>query len=721
MDVTISAGFTARPYDLRMRIYTIENNVGGNYSRYHGDRYAYSRSGYGSYSTNPMAVNSWIAGYYLGGAYGLPFAPGDFAGKTIGLGSYDTGGVGHDANGNLGFTSRIQMPSASVFGSADTGDVWMTGDHIIRPPAAPSNLTIRAGSITTTCFGVDYTRNGEAISQDQFQWATDAAFSNVVWTDNGSAGFTQPCTASPPVLLTPSTTYYVRGRSYNGAGWGAWSNTISQATLPAVAPGMLVTPTLSGNGASVALTPPGGGSAPTKYTVERRLLGSPAATSTDTTTSPLVVTGLTPGATYEWRASAWYGTYQSPWTAWTATIQPNPNTSPGQYFDGSTAATPDVTYAWLSTVNNSGSTATGLGVKGWEIAGYENGGEAVLQRVTGGIYGSYGARVIVKQDCGVGLRVGQANTVGYRSAVLGGASYSATTAVVLPRAQRMAAEITYVNSGGAVISRVVGASQVVAANFATTLSVTADVPAGATFALARVIDVAGTSHSPWLSGENFLTDGGMITLGGPFPYFDGSFPATPQFTYSWEGVPGNSISVRTTVDAPEDSLVDPDCVVVPPPPRPPIVPNTCIDEVGLWRRRWVEINSNDVREWFDTIPTLTVRTGAEDERQVRIRYYANPFNRPLSQISQDDFCSEIIVSYMPADTVLVLDGISENASAQVSGRASVEANHLLYGSNGLPASWPVLECGIGYYITLDVPTENSEGNVTVDFDLATRY
>jgi hypothetical protein len=268
---------------------------------------------------------------------------------------------------------------------------------------------------------------------------------------------------------------------------------------------------------------------------------------------------------------------------------------------------------------------------------------------------------------------------------------------------------------------VYGNPVVVPANTNTTLVSSGVAPAGAVYALSRVVDIEGPGWSPWLSGEQFLVDGGMVTLAGPFPYFDGSFPASGQYEYHWEGTPDFSISVRTTVDVPDTSLIDPDCITVPPPPRPPAVPNTCIDETGLWRRLWYEVDSEDVREWFDTIPTVRITTGTVAVRQLRVRYYSNPFDRPLASLDPDDFCGEIIVSYLPPDSVLTLDGITQSAWASVSGGAPLDANHLLYGSDGLPADWAVLECGIGYYITMDLPTDSPVGNASLDFELATRY
>lgn len=650
-------------------------------------------------------------------------------------------------------------------------------------------------------------------------------------------------------------------------------------TLAATAPGITPVTSLSGTGSTVTLTPPAGGATPDKYTVERRLLGSGSVTSFDTSNAVNSVVGLTPGATYEWRASAWYGTYQSPQSGWVAVIQANPNTTPGDYFDGSTVPPvgSDVTYSWAGTANNSASRANGRGVLGWQIE-FVGQGEGVLQQVTGGIYGTYGARAVIKQDTGrlgtwyansfetessgwlwgwaygtagvltrtnalpahsgsyvlryqdtfgseelsdmyyklfnskpwydegglyrfsawvylvagtevwmlldneftrteavstknqwvqltfdkvltgaqsglafrasgpegtaldfrvddvtitripndgstaSAVRVGQNNAAGYRSSVVPGNLYTGSIAVDLPRAQRMVAEIEFTDAGGAHLGDYVyGDSVLVQPNAPTTLVAQAVAPPGAAWMLTRSIDIEGTGWSPWLSGESFIVDGLMNTLAGPFGYFDGSFAPVGQYVFSWEGTPHNSISVRTTVEVPDTSLIDPDCVMVPPPPRPPVVPNVCIDDTGLWRRKWWQINAGDVREWFDTLPTVQIRTGAQAERQLRVRYYANPFNRPIEALSQDDFCGEIIVSYLPADSVLTLDGITEMAYASVAGAPSLSADHLLYGSDGLPAQWPVLECGIGYYITLDTPTDNSENNVSLTYELVTRY
>jgi hypothetical protein len=67
------------------------------------------------------------------------------------------------------------------------------------------------------------------------------------------------------------------------------------------------------------------------------------------------------------------------------------------------------------------------------------------------------------------------------------------------------------------------------------------------------------------------------------------------------------------------------------------------------------------------------------------------------------YCSEFIVSYLPAQTELTVDAILERAFASIEGAPSAQANHLLYSGDGAPMVWPELSCGNGYLIAIDVP------------------
>ena len=75
------------------------------------------------------------------------------------------------------------------------------------------------------------------------------------------------------------------------------------------------------------------------------------------------------------------------------------------------------------------------------------------------------------------------------------------------------------------------------------------------------------------------------------------------------------------------TIIDPDCPPVPAPPLPPSVPNACVTTETAWQRYWLSIPEELVSAWSKSILQVTVRSGAEEIRQVRARAYPNPFGR----------------------------------------------------------------------------------------------
>lgn len=590
---------------------------------------------------------------------------------------------------------------------------WGAWSSVINAATYPAPNGIPASSSPTPT-SINWAWNAptgsEAILEYEFRYSTNSGFGSGVTTV--STGTTR---GHNPTGLTPATTYYAQYRARNATGWSAWSSTANAQTLPATAPGMTVTPYVSGQGATVALTSPGGATGVTKYTVERRI-GTGTATSTDTTSNSLSVGGLTPGTTYQWRASAWFGSYQSPWTGWVDVIQPNPNTNPGDYFDGSTAARPDLTFAWTGATNNSTSVANGISVLGWS-AGSGAGGEVRLQRITGGRSGSFGGRMVIVRDLtGAGgfLGMDPAGSAAYRASVQVGAVYVGSIYVRPSRAQRLAATITWINAAGAQIgSNLVGPDTLVSNTTAWTRLIASGVaPTGAVTATVRVVDVSGTGWSLWKSGEWIDADDAMITLSTLFDWFSGDTPDAPGFDYQWLGSPNASVSARFEVPVVNmDPLADPDCPAPPAPPELPTIDTDCIDEVGTWRRYTIEIPAVEVREWSATLPTLILTTQSNAERQVRVRYYPNPLGLLPELVTQDGWEAELILTYIPPNTEIVMDGVTERVTASVNGADPISANRLLYGTGGVPATWPELRCGIGYVITMDVPLDAPAGNL----------
>lgn len=630
-----------------------------------------------------------------------------------------TGYISHDVAGNLTLIIRLRIAYGTIGPEEYTG--VLTLPRIAQVPAKPAKPVLISASTTDITYQYfNAPDNGGSIELTfDHQVATDPLFTTGVqgWQDGNSP------TTTPP--LAPGTQHYIRYASRNAVGLGPWSDTLTQTTLPAVAPGLSIVPQPSGETAKLLFTPPGGVTGVTRYAWERRLTGTTTpVTAGETTASTVAVAGLVPGSSYEWRGSAWIGLYQSPWTSWTPALQPKPNTSPGDYFDGSFLDTTDLDYAFTGTAGASSSTATGLGVAGWVAT--PSGGTATLSRVTAGLQGSYAARVTVVTDStGIGGRFGQSPAAGFAADITPGGAYVGSLHAKLNRQNRVAAEISWLDASHAVLSRTAGSAVLQPAGAWVRLWVSGEAPVGAEFATVQLVDVVGTGSSTWRGGDVIDLDGAMISIGDLFPYFDGSSLDDDTYTYAWRGADNASESTRTPVPvaavAPGSaSLVDPDCAVVPLPPRPPIIANACIVETGVWRRSFGAIPATAISDWLAVVPTIEIVTKTQVVRQVRIRIYANPLALPSNQINTAAWVSEQIISYVPADTVLTLDGVSQRAWAAVSGGGTQAADHLLYGTGGTPASWPILSCGIAYVITADLPVDVPQGDARLFAYLTTR-
>jgi hypothetical protein len=630
------------------------------------------------------------------------------------------------ADGNSGAQIYAQY---DTLGSTSAGATYDGADATV--PSAPNTPT--ATNISTTGMTLNWnipSDGGASIDSMLLRRYNSAlALQNDDAAQRVDYGQGASTTSYAVTGLTPGTPYWWVVYAHNSQGYSVKSGALNQSTLPAVAPGMTITPTPSGLSSVATFSPPGGTSGVTLYTLEYRLGSTGAVTSTTTTSTTATVTGLTPGASYEYRGSANYGAYQSPWTAWTPMVQPNPSTSPGDFFDGATTATSDQTYRWTGTASNSTSEAVGHAPTGWLTfaqGSTTSGGTGVVAQVSDPQSGTKGARATFYTDATSGnFRIGpDTGTVG-RTDVTAGASYVGTIFVKPSRSQRMNAELYWMNAAGTFISLNLGTPVVCPAGSWTQLTVIADSPPLAEWASIRALDVSGTGWSMWVGGDTITADAAMITLGAvPIDYFDGSYPDANGYVYSWMGDPNASASIREQVETSlSDDLIDPDCPPVPLPPRPPVISDPCITDVGLWRRYYAMIPASEVSDWLDVLPTFELRTYSLAERQVRIRIYPNPFNYPIGQIDTANWCAEQIISYIPATSVMTLDGELQRTFASVSGGPTVAADHLLYGTGGTPATWPVLSCGMSYLVSFDTPvggTSPPPGNLTAAVTLTRR-
>ena len=107
---------------------------------------------------------------------------------------------------------------------------------------------------------------------------------------------------------------------------------------------------------------------------------------------------------------------------------------------------------------------------------------------------------------------------------------------------------------------------------------------------------------------------------------------------------------------------------------------------------------------------------------MRVRVYPNPERLDPSAYPRDaEWISQQTVSYVPARTTLVIDGLTQRSYASVDGGETISADRLLYGVGGQPATWGALSCGICYLVAFDVPLDAPEGNLAIETALTVRY
>lgn len=169
---------------------------------------------------------------------------------------------------------------------------------------------------------------------------------------------------------------------------------------------------------------------------------------------------------------------------------------------------------------------------------------------------------------------------------------------------------------------------------------------------------------------------------------------------------------------PPSPIIDPDCPPVPSPPSAPLLTSACGTEPASFFSYAIFIPETAMNIWQDAVPILTIETGESEVRHVRIRFMA----RPLSGQQPDDLdpcggCASFVINYIPGSTKTVVDGMTERVTMQRSNGAVQSAEHLVTGVGTEIFDWPVLSCGVGYYVIVDVDVNSI---ISLDLFLANR-
>lgn len=246
-------------------------------------------------------------------------------------------------------------------------------------------------------------------------------------------------------------------------------------------------------------------------------------------------------------------------------------------------------------------------------------------------------------------------------------------------------------------------------------------PATATIARVKIISVAGTGYANWSIGSYLELDGLIITDGMQlYPWFDGSTPADSEYVYAWTGPADASTSTKTLSPAAVTTLIDPLLPALPASPTVPDVSDIAFPDQYDWHRYLVPIPKQDVSLWSNTVSIITLTSKTVAIRQVRLRFYPNPFGYDPDKVDPLYYCGETIVSYLPPATELTVDGVSQHSYAAITGQESQPADSIMYGTGGYPVSWPEMSCGIDYVMSVDILPTLSTDDLDIGLEVTLR-
>ena len=151
-----------------------------------------------------------------------------------------------------------------------------------------------------------------------------------------------------------------------------------------------------------------------------------------------------------------------------------------------------------------------------------------------------------------------------------------------------------------------------------------------------------------------------------------------------------------------DCATDPDCVASTKPPTVPVITNPCVDDCISSNSCSVTLDIPDSTFPFGTNGTLDIEifSGSAALRRVKIQVWSNPTLIPVDELADCDACTELNVSYVPAQSTLNVDGSTESSTIDCAGGSTVRANPFIGGDRAAAVfGYPDLD-GDGYYTVL---------------------
>lgn len=205
------------------------------------------------------------------------------------------------------------------------------------------------------------------------------------------------------------------------------------------------------------------------------------------------------------------------------------------------------------------------------------------------------------------------------------------------------------------------------------------------------VQFAFTAQTPWVFGTEIEVAADMIAS---------SRAALPGFL--WPPIEQRDFDCPGSNVGPANLIQDP---LLPPFPVVPTIPR--ISNLGYappdaWSRWAMQLPEALIPQWNDVVPTLRIRTGPVERRYLRFRYHADPLGRfSVPDLDSCSYCGEFVISYLPPDSIITIDGVAESITVELPGGIVVDGESLVWGTDGGPFVWPVISCGFSYVLTMD--------------------
>lgn len=164
---------------------------------------------------------------------------------------------------------------------------------------------------------------------------------------------------------------------------------------------------------------------------------------------------------------------------------------------------------------------------------------------------------------------------------------------------------------------------------------------------------------------------------------------------------------------------DPRCPVSPLPPSFP-APDPCGCDPLVTVGGFGYIAPGVAPAWQQMVPVVTLSSGANPLRGIRVKLYSNPTQRPVADLDECDVCADFAVSYLQPGTSFTVDGRDRRFYLTCPGGERSPGDPLVSGSSGRPFRWPVLDCGGGYSVSVTADAATAADDAAYRVELVPR-